>query len=137
METTTDRESPITPLDRANSQLQNMFSSIITTTSYAFFASDEQEPTGCTHKNLHGHLEHGLSFMLLLLLLKHTTYHLTVLNPQFGLYSCSESIDGCQWVPSFMHGGIQFHTFAPYALPADTVLSHLPLSYHLLHGTKI
>jgi len=38
----------------------------------------------------------------------------------FGLHKCSASIDECQWVPSFQHGGIQFHTFDSYSLPCQT-----------------
>ena len=41
-------------------------------------------------------------------------------RPLVGLHKCSTSIDECQWVPFFFsHGGIQWHTFASYALPCQ------------------
>ena len=41
-------------------------------------------------------------------------------HPRFGLHKHSASISECQWVPSFLHGGIQCHIFAPYTLPRQT-----------------
>ena len=38
-------------------------------------------------------------------------------QPMLGLHICSGSIDECQWVPFFLHRGIQFHPFASYGLP--------------------
>ena len=38
---------------------------------------------------------------------------------QVGLHKCSASIDDCLWVPFFLHGGIQWHTFASSALPCQ------------------
>ena len=34
-----------------------------------------------------------------------------------GLHKCTASINECQWVPFFPHGGIQLHTSASYSLP--------------------
>jgi len=48
-------------------------------------------------------------------------------HPLFGLQKCSASIDKCQWVHFFWHGGIQFHTFASYVLPSQTPLCHTAL----------
>ena len=42
-------------------------------------------------------------------------------HPLFGLHKCSASFDECQWVNFFPHGGIQWCTFASYA-----VLCHMP-----------
>ena len=38
----------------------------------------------------------------------------------FGLHKCSGSVDECQWVQLFPHGGIQWQTFTSYALPCQT-----------------
>ena len=38
----------------------------------------------------------------------------------FGLHKCSASIDECQWVPFFLHEGMQWHNFAPSTLPCQT-----------------
>jgi len=35
-------------------------------------------------------------------------------HPLFDLHKHSAGIDECQWVPYFLHGGIQLHTFASY-----------------------
>ena len=43
-------------------------------------------------------------------------------HPLFGLYKCSTRINDCQWVPFFLHGRIQWHTFASHALPCPTLL---------------
>jgi len=55
-------------------------------------------------------------------------------HPLFGLHKClasineyqwvehSASVSECQWVSFFLHGGIQWHTFASYALPCHTPL---------------
>ena len=40
-------------------------------------------------------------------------------HPLFHLHECSVSIAECQWVPFFLHGGIQSRTFASYALPCQ------------------
>ena len=40
----------------------------------------------------------------------------------FSPCQCSTSIDECQWVPFFPHGGIHWHTFAPCTLPHQTPL---------------
>ena len=41
-------------------------------------------------------------------------------HPLFGLHKYSASISECQCVPFFLHGGIQFHTFASSSLPCQT-----------------
>jgi len=41
-------------------------------------------------------------------------------HPLFGLHTHSANINECQWVQWFLHGGIQFHSFASYALPLQT-----------------
>ena len=41
-------------------------------------------------------------------------------HPLFGLLKCPASINECQQVQFFLHGGIQFHTFASYTLPCQT-----------------
>jgi len=38
----------------------------------------------------------------------------------FGLQKRSARVNECQWVPFFLYGGIQFPTFASYALPCQT-----------------
>lgn len=40
-------------------------------------------------------------------------------NPLLGLHKCSARVDECQRVPFVPHGGIQFHSFASYALPCQ------------------
>jgi len=43
-------------------------------------------------------------------------------HPLFCLFQCSaqQSISRYQWVPLFLHGRIEFHTFASYTLPCQT-----------------
>ena len=41
-------------------------------------------------------------------------------HPLFGLHKCPAIVDKCQWVPFFLHGGIQAHSFTSYALPCQT-----------------
>jgi len=43
-------------------------------------------------------------------------------NPCFSLHKHSASINKCQGMPFCLHGGIQRHTFVPYALPRQTPL---------------
>jgi len=83
------------------------------------FASDEQEPECCAHKNLHDHPEHGLCFMLLLLL-KGTTDHLTVLTSTVWSTSMFTSVDECCWVPFFFHVQEFSDSCASYALLCQT-----------------
>ena len=49
---------------------------------------------------------------------------LTFTNPCWmfleTIQKLSASVDECQWVPFFLHGGIQFHIFASCALPCQT-----------------
>ena len=40
-------------------------------------------------------------------------------HPLFGLYKRSASINECQWVPFFPHGGIQWHTLTSYTFPCQ------------------
>ena len=70
----------------------------------------------CDVTDVNGCLECGLSFMLLLPLLKCTTHHLTVLMST-GLHKRSVSVDEYHRVPFFPCGGILFHSFVSYALP--------------------
>ena len=44
------------------------------------------------------------------------------------LHKCLSRIDECQWVPFFPHEGIQWHTFASYALPCQTPFYETALS---------
>jgi len=37
----------------------------------------------------------------------------------FGLHNHSASVDECQWISFFLHGGIHLHTFASWALPCQ------------------
>ena len=41
-------------------------------------------------------------------------------HPLVGLHKCSASVNECQWVSSFLHGGIQWHTFASSAVQCQT-----------------
>ena len=66
-----------------------------------------------------GHLECGWTLMLLSPLMKCSTFTSLCSHPQFGLHQCSASIDECQWVSFFTHGGIQLHAFASYAFPCQ------------------
>jgi len=61
--------------------------------------------------------------LLLLPLLKRITHRLAVLtHPLCGPHKRSDIISEYQWVPLFLHGGIQCHTFASSALPRQTPL---------------
>ena len=41
-------------------------------------------------------------------------------HPLLGIHRHSESVDGCQWLQFFPHGGTQWHTFASYTLVCQT-----------------
>ena len=43
----------------------------------------------------------------------------------FGLHKCSGSINECEWVPLFPHGGIQWYTFVSCTLRCHTTASLL------------
>jgi len=53
-------------------------------------------------------------------LLKYSTTTSLCSHPLFGLHKHSASIDQCQWRPFFLHGWIQFHTLASYAVLCQT-----------------
>ena len=53
-------------------------------------------------------------------LLKHNPITSPCSHPLFGLHKRSANICECQWVPFFLHGGIQFHNFISSALPCQT-----------------
>ena len=118
METTTDTRSTIEVFDRANSQLQ---SSILQLSHYQYqwiFASNEQETACQLVKSA------WMSRMWLV-------FHVAVISASlcshlFGLYKHSASINECQWVPFFPHEGIQWHTFASYALLCQTSFCQYP-----------
>jgi len=42
-------------------------------------------------------------------------------HPLFGFQKCSSSTDEWQRVHFFLHRGLEFHTFASYALPSQTL----------------
>ena len=46
--------------------------------------------------------------------------------PLFGLHKCSASIDECQWVPFFQHGGIYHHLCFIHTSMSDAILSDCP-----------
>ena len=99
-----------------------------------FCSSDEQQPACHTHKDLHGHPEHGLSFTLLSLLPKCITHSSTTLTP-IGLHKHSAIVDESQRVPFSPHGGIQ-----PLLHKHSHVKRHsvrLPLCCHLSNGNKM
>ena len=43
-------------------------------------------------------------------------------HPLFGFHKHSGSTNERQWIPLFLHGGIQFHTFTSYPVPQQTPL---------------
>ena len=61
-------------------------------------------------------------------LLKGTTHHLTVTHIHCLVSRhVQASIHECQWVPLFLHAGIQFHTFASDTFPCQSfILSECP-----------
>ena len=69
------------------------------------FTSDEQKPACCACK----FCMEGSEPLLLSLHASPST--LLRSHPLFS-YKCSPSVDECQWVPFFPHGGIQWYTFA-------------------------
>jgi len=44
-------------------------------------------------------------------------------HPLFGLHKHSASVDECQWVPYFLHGGIQWHLCFICASMSDAIWS--------------
>lgn len=88
---------------------------------------------------VYGHHEHGLSFMLLLLLLKCTPYCLTVLMS--AVWSPQMFVK-CLWMSAgaifLLHEGIQFCIFASYTLLCQTpVCQTASPCWHLSQGNKI
>ena len=104
----------MTLFDRANSQLQKSFSTLLQLLALLFI-SDEQEPAYCTCTV---EVTHCFKAPVTVLLLKQNIPPTASLSfhPLFGLHQCSASTDECQLVPLFPCGGIQFHTFASSAL---------------------
>ena len=66
--------------------------------------------------DMHSYLERGLPLTLLLPLLKCTSHPSLCSCPLVGLHKWSTSINECQRVPFFPHGGIQWHTLPSQAL---------------------
>ena len=112
--------------DRTNSQPKPLFFNTVTTISCTILSLMNQSPRH-THKNLPGNPKHGLSFVLLSPLLKHSTYSLTVLtstvwSPQ--MFSKCGEVSGCN---CFLHGEIQLHNFASYfVFMSDNILPDCP-----------
>ena len=93
---------------------KTLFFSIVATVSYAF--------SPVMNKSLHAALITICTSkgdpLLLSPLLKYTIHCLTV-RTSAGLYKHSASMNECQWVQFFPHGGIQLPTFASYTLPCQ------------------
>jgi len=83
MESTTDTKSAIALLIEEILSYQTLFFSILTTISYAFLPAMNKslQSVFLAHKNLHGHLKHGLSCS----------------HPLFDLHKHSASINESQW----------------------------------------
>ena len=47
----------------------------------------------------------------------------------FGLYNCSASINECQWVQFFLHGGIPWHAVASVVCPSAAIC-HMARKYN-------
>jgi len=142
MGATVDTESTI--ILRASSQLQNIifFFSIVTTTSW--FAQMSWSRCSSLHSDSCVAIEHGLSFMLLLLLLKvPPASALLYSQPLFLIFiniqQASMSVGAI-----FLHRGIQLYPFALYMLhqmPLCTcfIRCHFvrrPLCCHLLQSNR-
>ena len=122
METTTDTKSTITLFDKADVQLKNTNLQH----SHHIFANHDQQCACQASKHLHSRLEYGLSFTLLSVTTAET--HLPLRShPLFGLHKRSAMVNEHQWVPFFLHGGIQFHTFTLYTPPRQTPLCQTAL----------
>jgi len=75
----------------------------------------------CTHKNLRGHPQRGSSFTSLSPMLKCTTHPLTCAHIHCLVsINYSITVDECQGVVFFLHGGNPRHTCASDALPCQT-----------------
>jgi len=111
MEITTDKKSTITLFDRANSELQNTFQHRHHH-CICIFAIDDQEPACYTQKSAP-----------LPPLLKHTTYHLTVLTSTAW---SPETFSKHQWMP------LVGATFSM----SDTILSDCPFAAICLMAAK-
>ena len=120
MPPTTDTKTTITLFDGANSQLQNTISQHSHHCELCIFTSSEQESACHAHKNLHGCLKHGFSFMSLLPLLKCTTLsHCTHI-----LCLVFINIQHAQFFP---HEGLRWCIFALiYTSMSDAISSDCP-----------
>jgi len=118
MENTTGTKSAMALLDRENSQLHTLYFSSHHC-KLCIFVSDEHEPVCHTCKNLHGCLECGLSFTLLLPLLRCAHFHCLISR---NVQQASVNVNGCHffsaWRNSFAHLCF-LHTSM-----SDSMLSH-------------
>ena len=74
---------------------------------------------------MHGHTEHVLSFTSLSPLLKCTNHSSLPSHSLFGLHQHSANVNECQWMPFFLHGGIQdFRRYFTRTFMSDTILSN-------------
>ena len=112
MEATTDTNNTITILDRTNFHLQNSFFQHNQHRKSYIFNGDEQEPPCSTFKILMA--------IWSMACLSHCYGHCwntqptasLCSHPMFDLQKCLASVNECEWVSFFQHGGIQWHTFA-------------------------
>ena len=109
---TINMKSTITLFDRANSQLQNTIFQCSHYHSLRIFTRHEQQqPACCAHKNLYGHPV-CLSTQRPLPHCAHT--HCSVFR---NIQQALMNVNGYHFFPPW---GIQWHTFASYALPCQT-----------------
>mgnify|MGYP001859272356 CR=1 FL=1 len=110
IETTTDRKSTITFIDRSNSHLQNTIFQRGHHHQLWILTTDEQDSVYHAWVNLHYSHEHGLSFALLLSLLEHITHqphcahiHCLVSRTFSKLQSMSTGVIFSTWRNSMTH----------------------------------
>ena len=116
METTTDTKSRTTLFERANSQLYNTIFQRSPPWAMHFYQRWPGACTPCSEKSArvevtHCHWLHCRNAPPAASLCSHSL---------FGLHTRSASANECQWVPSFLLGGIQWHTFTSYIPPWQT-----------------
>jgi len=129
MATTTETKSTIALFDTANSQIQN----IVTTICYTF--------SQARNKSLHAMLMRICACegeaLSLLSVLKCTTHCLTVLTSTvWSLQMFSK----CQWMsvlPFILHGGIQWHIFSSSIFPYQMPFCQTVICCYLWHSNKI